>query len=144
MYRVKVERVVPKPIDVVFDMLTTHANYGQFPGVVEATLLEEGSLDKNGVGALRYIDGGKMRLKERIVKYERPTLMEYNIESSEPFFIELKLGQISLEAIDNTTRVVWKSEGWIKVPIIGFIMDKMFEKQFAKAFGAILKHISKV
>jgi hypothetical protein len=109
---------------------------------VSAELLEDGKLEKNGEGALRYIDAGKMQLKERIVGFERPTRMAYHIESSQPFFIEMEKGEVTLCAEGQATRVIWISEGRIKMPLIGPIMDKIFQKQFGKAFGAILKNIA--
>lgn len=142
MYRVRVERLIDKPIDQVFNQLVDHANYSQFPGVVIAKLLEEGSTEPNGVGALRYIDAGSMQLKERIVAFERPTHMAYHIESSKPFFIDLEKGEVSLSVEGQGTRVVWVSEGRIKMPLIGPVMDKMFENRFAKGFGSILKHLA--
>jgi hypothetical protein len=142
MYRVKVERLVEKPIDFVFDKIVDHASYKQFPGVVSSKLLEEGELELNGKGALRYIDAGKMQLTERIIGFERPTHLAYHIEASKPFFIEMEKGEVTLKSVGQSTRVTWISEGRIKVPFIGFIMDKMFTKQFGKAFGSILKSIS--
>lgn len=142
MYRVKVERLIDKPIDFVFDKIVDHANYVAFPGVVSSELLEEGKTDINGVGALRFIDAGKMQLVERIVGFERPIRMAYHIESSKPFFIEMEKGEVTLTEEGQLTRVTWISEGRIKVPVVGVIMDKMFEKQFGKAFGAILKSIA--
>lgn len=142
MYRVKVERRINKPIDIVFNMIVDHANYVQFPGVVSSELLEEGKLETNGLGALRYIDAGKMRLEERIVGFERPTRMAYHIEASEPFFIDMERGEVTLRTEGQATHVTWISEGRIKVPVIGPIMDKLFQKQFGKAFGSILKTIA--
>lgn len=135
------ERLVEKPIDFVFDKIVDHANYVNFPGVVSSELLEEGKTETNGEGALRFIDAGKMRLQERIVGFERPTRMAYHIESSEPFFIDMEKGEVSLREQGEFTHVTWVSEGRIKVPLVGPLMDKMFEKQFGKAFGAILKSI---
>lgn len=141
MYRVRVERLVNKPIESVFDTITDHANYTQFPGVKASVLKEQGNEEPNGKGALRYIDAGKMQLSERIVGFDRPNFMAYHIEASEPFFIDLVKGEVTLTQEGDATRVVWISEGYIKVPLIGWVMEKMFEKQFARAFGSILKTI---
>lgn len=143
MYQVKVERLIDKPIEEVFDQIVDHANYTRFPGVKHAELIEEGKQNKNGVGALRFIDAGKMRLQERIIAYERPFKMAYHIESSEPFFIDLEKGEVTLTQEGEKTKVVWISRGKIKVPLIGPLMDKLFENSFGKAFGAILKHIAR-
>lgn len=144
MYKVRVERLIDKPIDEVFEILTNHAQYSQFPGIKKSDLLEPGNIEPNGKGALRYIDAGKMQLKERIIGFERPNSMAYHIESSEPFFIDLKKGEITFTEEQGGTRVIWVSEGYIKTPIIGPLLDRLFEGQFAQGFGAMLKHASKL
>lgn len=143
MYRVRVERLINKPIEEVFERITDHANYLNFPGVEASELREPGEKEPNGLGALRYVDAGKLRLTERIIGFERPTHMAYHIETCEPFFIDLKKGDVSLQSEGEGTRVVWISEGYIKVPLIGWLMEKMLQKQFARAFGSILKTIDK-
>lgn len=143
MYYVKVERQIAKPIDEVFTLLVDHANYAQYPGVVSSTLLEPGSHEINGEGALRYIDAGKIQLTERIIGFDRPHRMAYHIESSKPFFIELEKGEVSLSQQGELTHVTWISQGRIKVPLIGPLLDKLLTNQFARGFGAILKAIDK-
>ena len=53
MFKIKVERIVKKPIDEVFEGLSDHASYGSFKAVGVAKLVNEGDEERNGVGALR-------------------------------------------------------------------------------------------
>ncbi len=53
MFKVKVERIVRKPINEVFEALSDHASYGSFKAVGVAKLVNEGDEERNGVGALR-------------------------------------------------------------------------------------------
>ena len=50
-------------------------------------------------------------------------------------------GEITIQPIDDKTKVVWVSEGHMNVPIIGSILDKVVESKLSKAFGAMLKYI---
>ncbi len=73
MFDIRIERVIDKPIDRVFETLADHDNYDSFRGVKESRLLEQGQTEKNGLGALRLIDLGSVRFEERITQFERPT-----------------------------------------------------------------------
>ncbi|MEZ7518612.1 SRPBCC family protein [Psychrobacter sp. NPDC078370] len=84
MFKIKVERIVKKPIDQVFEALSDHASYGSFKAVGVAKLVNEGDEERNGVEALRSIQTGPVKFWERITAFERPTHMQYQIEKSKP------------------------------------------------------------
>jgi len=48
------------------------------------------------------------------------------------------------EARGEQTRVFWISEGSVKVPLIGRMMDRMAERSFSKAFSSLLKTIERL
>ncbi len=98
MFRIHVERVIPKDIDTVFDLITDHASYDRYPVVEKSTLLEPGGAEPNGEGAFRYIHAGGIHFYERITAFERPSLMGYRITRSKPFPIRHDLGEITLTA----------------------------------------------
>lgn len=144
MFKVRVERLLTKDIDTVFEILSDHEGYTSFPGVTKAVLLEQGRDEKNGAGALREIGLGNASFLERITEFERPTRMCYQIESSKPLAMQHDKGEIVLSQEEGGTKVVWISEGRIKVPILGpLLFDKMIQKQAAAAFGGMLGIIEK-
>ena len=119
-----------------------HEGYTRFLGISDAQLLEEGSEEKNGKGALRKLTGGKGFFVERITRFEPPTRMDYHVESTKPLPIRHDRGEITLSPEGNGTRVVWISEGHATVPVLGTLFfDRMIEKQGSAAFGAMLEHI---
>ncbi|MGP4953542.1 SRPBCC family protein, partial [Psychrobacter sp. T6-1] len=73
MFKIKVERIVKKPINDVFEALSDHAGYGSFKAVGAAKLVTTGDEERNGVGALRVIQTGPVKFWERIKAFERPT-----------------------------------------------------------------------
>lgn len=142
MFHIQVKRQINKPIHAVFEVLSDHANYDQFRGVDGSALLEEGSKETNGLGALREIKAGKSVLHERIVTFERPFKLDYLIEFSKPLPYQHEFGRIRLSENDDGTLVTWESKGHIGIPLLGtWYFDKQIQKFGGRAFGSILKSI---
>lgn len=142
MFKIKVERIVKKPINEVFEVLSDHASYGLFKAVGTAKLLTEGDEERNGVGALRSVQTGTFKVWERITAFERPTHMQYKIEKSKPIRMQHNKGMIDLKDLgDGTTHVTWLSEGRIVVPLIGWALDRKMQKQGTKVFNSMLKSL---
>ena len=142
MFKIKVERIVKKPINEVFEALSDHASYGLFKAVGTANLLTEGDEERNGVGALRTVQTGAFKVWERITAFERPTHMQYQIEKSRPIKMQHNKGIIDLKDLgDGTTHVTWVSEGRIVVPLIGWALDRKMQKQGTKVFNSMLKSL---
>ncbi|WP_201584029.1 SRPBCC family protein [Psychrobacter immobilis] len=142
MFKIKVERIVKKPINEVFEALSDHASYGLFKAVGTAKLLTEGDEERNGVGALRSVQTGAFKVWERITAFERPTHMQYQIEKSKPIKMQHNKGIVDLKDLgDGTTHVTWVSEGRIVVPLIGWALDRKMQKQGTKVFNSMLKSL---
>lgn len=144
MFNVKVEKVLKKDITEVFELLAQHDNYSRFKDVSESKLLVKGQDEKNGLGALRMLNFGAIKVHERITHFERPVRLDYLVEKSSPLPIKHQLGSITLEAIDNGTKVTWISKGHIAVPVLGSWLSKKFEKQVHIGLSSILKQIEQV
>ena len=142
MFRIKVERIVKKPIDKVFDAISDHASYGLFKAVGVAKLVTEGEEERNGVGALRTVQTGVFKVWERITAFERPIHMQYQIEKSRPIKMQHYKGVIDLKDLgDGTTQVTWVSEGRLVMPLLGRLLDRKMQKQGTIAFNSMLNSI---
>jgi uncharacterized protein YndB with AHSA1/START domain len=142
MFKIKVERIVKKPIGEVFEAISDHASYAQFPSVGIAKLLNEGDEERNGKGALRTVETGPFKVWERITAFERPVHMQYQIEQAKPIKMDHYKGIIDLKDLgDGTTHVTWISEGKMVVPIIGRFFDNKMQKQGTGVFHSMLKSI---
>jgi uncharacterized protein YndB with AHSA1/START domain len=138
MKTVTVTRTINAPIEKVFDLLADHANYKANFGVKESKLLKEGKPDRNGLGAVRYIDAGIMRFEEEITHYERPRRYDYLItKCSAP--LEHQGGSIRFESAGNATRVTWTSTMRMRVPIVGGLLSRVLASKIGQAFGSMLK-----
>lgn len=142
MFSIHVERTINKPIAEVFAVLSDHANYAQFKGVDKSTLLIEGKLEKNGLGAVREIVAGGANLHEEIVAFEPPYKLGYKVIKSKPLPYDHELGEITLEERGDKTHVTWRSVGHISIFLLGSLyFDKQVQNVGSRAFGSILKHI---
>ena len=142
MQTVHVERTIKAPIEKVFDLISDHANYKDFPGVKDSELIKKGKPHKNGVGAVREIDTGSAWFQEEITVYERPVRLDYQIVKARPA-IEHKGGSVRLEATSEGTKVVWTTTLRIKIPVIGGLLTRVAAPQLGKAIGGMLKDIEK-
>lgn len=70
--------------------------------------------------------------------------MHYRIESSRPFAVEHTRGEIQLAKEGERTRVTWISEGRVKVPLLGWVIDGLAERSFTKAFNSLLKAVERL
>ncbi len=145
MFDIYVERVINKDINAVFELLADHGGLKNFNGVKDSAVLEEGDAEKNGLGALRYVDLGVVNFDERITHFERPHRLDYLIERSSPLPFNHQQGSITLEEHDGGTKVVWISKGTISIPIAGtLVFDKVFESKGKQGFGSLLKQIAQL
>lgn len=144
MQHVRVEKILKKPIEAVFECLADHEGYARFPGVSKSTLLQPGHSEKNGVGAKRRIKAGAATIDEDIVGFERPTLLEYRITRAFPLIIDHQLGRVTLEAHPQGTKAVWTSDFRVPVPLLGGLLEKLLVKEFNKGFAAMLSAIERI
>ncbi|MCA0893261.1 SRPBCC family protein [Microbulbifer agarilyticus] len=143
MFDIHVERIIDKDIESVFEILADHTAYARFRGVNGAKLLEPGHTEKNGEGALRYIDLGAIKFAERITCFERPYRLDYKIEKSSPLPFNHDTGSITLSEVEGGTKVTWISRGSINIPVLGkLFLGPLFERKGRRGFGSLLKQIS--
>jgi hypothetical protein len=141
MIKIRVEYLMDKGAEDVFDAIADHENYERYPGIDSSTLLEPGRNEKNGEGALRLLVSGGVTFKERITCYERPSKMSYHCEEVKPISIHHERGDIILEPVDGKTKVTWISEARLGIPIIGSLLGKWIEPRVSRLFQGILEHI---
>ncbi|MBS3804380.1 MAG: SRPBCC family protein [Oleiphilaceae bacterium] len=142
MKTIVVRRVIPQPIDRVFDVLGDHEGYSAFPGVTLAKLLKQGRDVRNGQGAVRRIELGRVWFEEEITLFEPPRRMDYRILRSRPA-IEHRAGSIRLEETGSGTLVTWTSTFRIKLPLGSPLVTPFVAKVGEKAFAGMLKAVEK-
>jgi uncharacterized protein YndB with AHSA1/START domain len=142
MQTITVRHTIRAPIEQVFDMISDHANYKQFPGVSDSRLVKLGSPGKNGVGAVRQVRSGLARFTEEITRYERPTRLDYLITRSFPP-LRHQGGTVRLEKTPDGTLVTWTTTMEVKVPALGRVLTPVFGRILSKALAGILSDIER-
>ena len=144
MFGINVNLSLNVPIDYLFEAISEHGAYTRFKAVRYAAVVEPGNTEHNGLGALREIHVGPLQFMERITVFERPNRMDYHIEASKPVSMQHDVGSIMLTLLSNSqTQVIWQSQGHIKIPLLGWLIDKKFTIDGSKGFTSILKQIER-
>lgn len=140
MQTVTVRHTIRAPIENVFDLISDHANYKQFPGVSDSKLVKPGSPGKNGAGAVRWVRSGLANFNEEITRFERPTRMDYLITRSFPP-LRHQGGTVRLEKTPDGTLVTWTTTMEAKIPLLGRLLTPVFAGMLTRAFNGILRDI---
>ena len=104
---VEVHAVIPAPIEAVWNRYTDHRSWTDWAGLGTVTLDREGSPAPNGVGCVRMISRGGVRVFEEVVSFEPPRRMSYRVVKG-GIPIKNHLGEVEFEARGEQTLVTWR------------------------------------
>ena len=120
-----------------WELLSDHAGFKGFPGIVDSRLEREGSPDRNGVGALRFLNAGFMQFTEEITAFDAPHRYDYQIrECSLP--MEHHGGSVRLEPIPGGVRVEWTSKLRVPIPFFDWVAGPMAKMAGSEGFRQLL------
>lgn len=144
MRTARAERIIPAPVEEVFDVVTDHAGYDRFRDITRSELVKEGDPPPNGTGAFRRLNVGRLlRFKEQITAFERPSRMDYLIvEVNAP--IKHQGASIRLSETDGGARVEWTSTLQVPMPIVGGIQERLWSLAVARGFRRMLEDVERI
>lgn len=96
MQTVVATKTIHAPIEDVFEAYTDHERLADLPMVISAKVVTPGKTEKNGLGAVRVVNGGLLKLREEVTGWERPKLMEYKILQTSPIASKHDFGRVEL------------------------------------------------
>lgn len=131
MKKIIVTRTIDAPIHHVFEAYTDHERLADLPMVLSARVVVPGRSEKNGLGAVREVNGGLIWLREEITAFDRPHLMEYRITKARPDATH-ELGRVEFAEVPGGTRVTWTTVFGLRNPVL-----RRAEPAFAAAFRVI-------
>lgn len=138
MKTVEADLYIQAPIERVWELFTDHEGYTFFKGASEAKLLQEGSSDKNGVGAVRRFRILGITFLEDIVTFDPPRHFEYHLtECTLP--IRHEIGGAEFTPRDEGTDVHWSSRFEVSIPLVGKILAPIFYRVYGKWLLYVLK-----
>lgn len=141
MLTLVVTRTITAPIDAVFDAYTDHERLADLPMVLSAKVVVPGKTEKNGLGAVREVNGGLIWLREEVVGWERPTLMEYSITRSRPESTH-ELGRVEFSEVAGGTKVVWTTRFGLTNRALAAV-EPAFGGAFRVIFNMTLSQVAK-
>lgn len=139
MQTVTVTRTIPAPIGAVFDAYTDHERLADLPVVLSAKVVVPGRTEKNGLGAVRVVNGGLLRFREEITGFERPTLMEYKIVDTSPVKCDHELGRVEFTEVPGGTKIVWTTRFGAR--LLGGRADRALALLFRAIFTMTLRQV---
>lgn len=98
------EVVADAPIDVVWEVLTDFGGYASWSMIPTSALVRPG--DADGVGAVRFLGGGRIGATEEVVEVEPGQRFVYRIVGGVP--VDSYRGEVVLEPVEGRTRIVWR------------------------------------
>lgn len=138
MHTIHVQRQTKADALRLFALLADPATYRQFPGVRSAELLQPGTTERHGVGALRRIIVGTFRFDEKITHHEPGTRLDYLIVDSSPR-IDHQGGTIQFTPTAQGTAVEWTSTFRVPVPVLGHLTARFGARRMRKAFDDAIR-----
>jgi uncharacterized protein YndB with AHSA1/START domain len=136
---IRVERRLDAPPEAVFEIVSDHARYDRFDGIRRAELVKQGSPDRNGVGAVRWVWLGPLRFQEEVTVFEPPSRLDYLITAVKTLPFRHEGGSIRLEPDGAGTHALWTSTFEIPIPLVGAGLDRIFADRLAQGFGRTLE-----
>ena len=134
MSQVQVERLIPHPVEKVFDRYTDHTSWSRWGGFGRVYVEREGVPDKNGIGSVRafsLVPG----LREEVVGFERPRRVAYTVTRG-AFPITDHLGEVTFEPEGEATRMTWRVTFRSRIPGLGRVIEvgltRLFRKMLAR------------
>lgn len=142
MQTVVVTRTIHAPIADVFEEFIDHERLADLPMVLSAKVVTPGTTEKNGLGAVRVVDGGLLRLREEIVGFQRPTLMEYRILDTWPVESRHELGRVEFAEVPGGTTVTWTTVFGLRNRRLA-LAEPAFALAFRSIFAMTLGQVAK-
>ena len=143
MREIHVSHHFAAPPAVVFAAIADHESFLSMGGI-RCRLQREGAPDRNGIGAVREVEGDGLRFVEDITAFDAPRHYEYVIRTltrSNGGALPLRheRGWLEFSADGDGTRVDWHSRIHATIPLLGpLLIEPLVVRKLQRAFAALL------
>lgn len=128
---VRFEQFFTAPREAVFAWFAQHENVGRlFYCDVRRIRDSDAGQDINGVGSVRRVRHGLIRLEQTVTRFEPPELIEYRGAPSWP--IGTQLGRLRFEAVPGGTRLEYSIEFESRLPFSGGVLTSLLSKTWLR------------
>ena len=140
MQYVEVTRRFGAPPRRVWEVYTDHARWSEWAGLGSSSLEAEGRPERDGVGAVRCLGNGPLRVREEVVEFDAPKRMAYRVVRG-GFPIANHFGEVAFEPDGDGTRVVWRCRFDSRIPGLGAPMRALVTRMFRTALEGLARRL---
>ena len=143
IHKIHVTAIFDQAIDTIFAAISDHETVLSGGGL-QCELIQKGSINSNGDGAIRLIKSAKINFEEKIFDFIPQQHFAYLITTTQPK-VPLKhhKGWLDFTDRDGKTQVDWHSHFEITTPFIGTIIGWLMKRQMSAVFSKRLAHYQK-
>lgn len=122
------EQFFAAPREQVFAWFADHRNFGQlFPGRMRP-LRPGPDGNPDGLGSVREIRIGLLRLEETITRFEPPACIEYRVTRG--WSVRNHLGRLRFESVPGGTQLEYSLEFDSRLPVSGNLLAGLLSKSW--------------
>ncbi|KAA0236092.1 MAG: hypothetical protein JJLCMIEE_00760 [Acidimicrobiales bacterium] len=114
------------PVETVWEVLSDHEGMPSWARVKSVELEQQGSPDANGVGAVRVLRSGPIRVVEEITEFDAPKTLAYRMTKGLP--IKRWDGRVELAVAGDGTKITWRIDMEPDMPAMGWALKRMARK----------------
>lgn len=140
MQEVEVRRVIPAPLEAVWDRYTDHRSWTDWARIGTVTLDREGSPAPNGAGCVRIISRAGVRVFEEVLSFDPPHRMTYRVVRG-GIPIKDHLGEVVFERHGSETLVTWRCRFNSKIPGLGGAFRVLITGLFRNALSGLARRM---
>ena len=143
MYEIRVTERIQAARERVFDAIADHEYFFRGPDFEYCRVTVEGEEDRNGLGAVREISVNGLIFTEEIVRFERPSRLDYIVRtlvraSGKAVPLRHQGGQMQLTESGDGTEIEWVSRFEVTVSLLGWLIERLVGPRTARGFSALL------
>ena len=129
------------PVDVVFDILSDHANLGRiWPAKFRVLKASDDKTEPNGVGAVREVKIGPVRLEETVQRFRRNEYLEYSITSG-PLIADHR-GYMRFWEDGGKSYLAYRIDVQLALPLVSPIVQALMEPAFRQGLEKLAARLA--
>ena len=143
MHAVLVSLDFAAPAERVFETVSAHERFLAAPGV-SCRLANEGTPERDGLGAVREVKAGQMTFLEEIITFQRPVRYEYvirelRVAGRKTELLQHEKGTVELQERGGHTSVQWRSRFEVRIPLVGRLLEPILGAVLTRNFRQLLE-----
>ena len=127
------------PPERVFDTITNHAGMGEWLDGVTVALEKTGQPSPNGVGAVRRISARGLAIREEVVRFDRPTAMDYRVIGGAP--LRDHLGEMRFRPEGSATvldyRIRFRVPWYLGGALLGSVVARQLQGEITRGLDRL-------